>query len=135
MSNDQAKDTSKSTMKTKVCFVTVGATAPFDALIKAIFEPKFIQALHDADYTLLRVQHGHEGQDGVFQRLVGQAKVLDICESCKIDVSGFGFNRDGLDGELRGAKGIGPRGARQEDMIEGAVISHAGQKSTGISQE
>lgn len=134
MGDQPANDDAATGRKTKVCFVTVGATAPFDALIKAIFEPKFLQALHDAGFTLLRIQHGHEGQDGFFQRLAGQPAVLDICENCKIDISGFGFNKDGLDAEIRAAKGIGGREAKQVDMVEGAVISHAGKGTWRLSR-
>ena len=111
--SDNASGPSK---KTKSCFVTVGATAPFDELIKAILEPKFLKALHDADYTELLVQHGYEDQGNLFNRLIGQSNVSEFCKSSKLKVSGFGFDKDGLGKYLRDAKDGG-----------GAVMSHAGQ--------
>jgi beta-1,4-N-acetylglucosaminyltransferase len=116
MGDNVADNAPRSSKKTKFCFVTVGATAPFDALIKAILEPKFLKALHDADYTELLVQHGYEGEDNLFNRLSGQPNVSEFCESSKLRVSGFGFDKDGLDKYLRRAKDAG-----------GTVMSHAGQ--------
>ena len=116
MGDNAADNASGPSKKTKSCFVTVGATAPFDELIKAILEPKFLKALHDADYTELLVQHGYEGQGNLFNRLIGQPNVSEFCKSSKLKVSGFGFDKDGLDNYLRGAKDCG-----------GAVMSHAGQ--------
>src|SRR5436305_11358994 len=72
MGDNVADNASGSSKKSKTCFVTVGATAPFDKLIEAILEPKFLNALHDADYTELLVQHGYEGQGNLFNRLSGQ---------------------------------------------------------------
>jgi hypothetical protein len=116
MGDNVADNASGPSKKTKSCFVTVGATAPFDKLIKAILEPKFLKALHDADYTELLVQHGYEGQGNLFNRLIGQPNVSEFCTSSKLKVSGFGFDKDGLEKYLRGAKDSG-----------GAVMSHAGQ--------
>lgn len=115
MGDNAADNASGPSKKTKSCFVTVGATAPFDELIKAILEPKFLKALHDADYTELLVQHGYEGQGNLFNRLIGQPNVSEFCKSSKLKVSGFGFDKDGLDKYLRSAKDCG-----------GAVMSHAG---------
>jgi beta-1,4-N-acetylglucosaminyltransferase len=116
MGDNVADNTPGPPKKTKSFFVTVGATVPFDELIKAILEPKFLHALHDADYRELLVQHGYEGQDNLFTRLCGQPNVSKFCERSKLKVSGFGFDKYGLDKYLRGAKDAG-----------GAVMSHAGQ--------
>src|SRR3954451_211869 len=116
MGDNVADNASGSSKKSKTCFVTVGATAPFEQLIEAILEPKFLKALHDAHYTELLVQHGYEGQGNLFNRLSGQPNVSEFCENSKLKVSGFAFDKHGLDKYLRGAKDAG-----------GAVMSHAGQ--------
>jgi beta-1,4-N-acetylglucosaminyltransferase len=42
----------------KGCFVTVGATAPFNELVVAALSPKFLSALQAAGYTRLVIQYG-----------------------------------------------------------------------------
>ena len=105
----------------KVCFVTVGATASFDSLIKATLSPPFLEALKTHNYTDLRLQHGKNGQ-----------KVLEEFESSKstmregtqdLNISGFDFKKQGLGSEMRAAKGEG-------NAVEGVVISHAGANSS-----
>jgi beta-1,4-N-acetylglucosaminyltransferase len=125
---DKAAYASDSPRKSKTCFVTVGATAPFDKLIKAILELKFLQALRDADYTNLQVQHGYEGQDNLFNRLSTEYKIAQFCENSHLELTGFGFDKDGLDKYMQGAKVIAPRGTGTDNASEGAVISHAGQR-------
>lgn len=104
----------------KRCFVTIGATAPFDRLLKAVLEPTFLQTLRDHGYTELRVQYGKEGQAifDSFSRTSGSSSN----PSLGLEITGFGFNKDGLTEEMRIAKG-GPGAS------EGAVISHAGSGS------
>ena len=111
----------------KTCFVTVGATAPFDGLIKAILEPKFLKALHDANYTDLKVQHGYESEDNLFSRLSKQTEVSEFCKSSNLKMTGFGFDTEGLDNHIRRAKDSAPRGSKLDNSSEGAVMSHAGQ--------
>lgn len=101
----------------KVCFVTVGATASFDSLIKATLNPTFLEALKTYHYTELRLQHGKDGQkileyfmEGYNTSSEGEQDLL---------VSGFDFNRQGLGSEMRAAKG-------EDSGVEGVVISHAG---------
>lgn len=101
----------------KICFVTIGATAAFDALIRAALSPLFLEALHSHSYTDLRLQYGKDG-----------ATILDDFKARNgvthgLNISGFAFNKQGLGVEMRAAKG-GPNGE------EGVVISHAG-KSKG----
>jgi beta-1,4-N-acetylglucosaminyltransferase len=129
MGDNRAADASGPPRKTKTCFITVGATAPFDGLIKAVLEPKFLQALRDANYTDLQVQHGYEGQDNLFSRLSRQPSISEFCESSHLKLTGFGFDKDGLDKYMRGAKGTAPRGAETDNTSEGAVMSHAGQQA------
>ena len=100
----------------KVCFITVGATASFDALIKATLSPPFLEALKTYHYTHLRLQHGKDGQ-----------KVLEEFGSANsgtqdIKISGFDFNKQGLGSEMRAAKG-------EDGRLEGVVVSHAGNTS------
>jgi len=101
----------------KVCFVTIGATAAFDSLIKAALHPAFLESLQANSYTNLRLQHGKEG--AVVFREFGLMNCQGLKEKYDIDVSGFDFNKSGLVGEMRAAKGGG-------DGAEGVVISHAG---------
>lgn len=101
----------------KVCFVTVGATASFDSLIKATLSPPFLEALKTYHYTELRLQHGKDGQ-----KILEHFKE-DYSSSSEgvqdLLVSGFDFNRQGLGSEMRAAKG-------ENNGVEGVVISHAG---------
>ena len=109
--------------RTKVCFVTVGATAPFDALVKALFRPAFLKALWDAKYTDLRVQHG---KGSAFEGLSKDPKTVDMLKDFKINVSGFDFNPGGLDEEMKKVKGVIVHGSSHAAAGDGAVISHAG---------
>jgi beta-1,4-N-acetylglucosaminyltransferase len=126
MATFDAKDSSK---RAKLCFVTVGATAPFDALIKAILDPAFLCALRAAGYTDLRVQHGHTGDDHVFSNTLGKADISRLLEDLDIVVTGFDFDQNGLGKEFRAAKGLTPHSSRYGNPMEGAVISHAGSGS------
>ena len=110
----------------KTCFVTVGATAPFDALIKAVLEPNFLQALRKANYTKLQIQHGYEAEDNLFSRLSRQAEISEFCKNSNLEVTGFSFDKDGLDTYMRGAKGDAPRGQGTAGAGQGVVMSHAG---------
>ena len=98
----------------KVCFVTIGATAAFDSLIKAALDPVFLRALDKHQYTQLRLQHGKDGAS----LLQNELARLDVNEAVKaaLSISGFDFNENGLQKEMVAAR-------------EGVVISHAGKKS------
>ena len=108
--------TSRKQNPQKVCFVTVGATASFDALIQATLSPPFLEALKSYNYTHLRLQHGKDGQKVLEQFDTTNRGVQDI------NISGFDFNKQGLGAEMRAAKGEGNR-------VEGVVVSHAGSTS------
>ena len=100
----------------KVCFVTVGATASFDALIKATLSPPFLEALKTYHYTHLRLQHGKDGQKVLEEFDPANRGVQDL------SISGFDFNKQGLGSEMRAAKG-------EDNKLEGVVVSHAGNAS------
>ena len=101
----------------KRCFVTIGATASFNSLIRAVLAHGFLQALQDASFTELRIQHGDDGG-----HILKEADLGNIKESYGIEVSGFDFNKAGLDGEMRAVKSNKPES-------EGAIVSHAGSGS------
>lgn len=97
----------------KRLFITIGATAPFNTLICAALSHAFLQALSDAAYTELRVQHGDQGV-----HILGEADLSNIKQRYGITVTGFDFNKSGLEGELKELKNT-----------NGAVVSHAGSGS------
>ena len=105
------------TRQRKLCFVTIGATAAFDSLIKAVLEPAFLQGLQDYGYTTLRLQHGRDGAL-ILKNYVAKLD-CDAKEMCGVEITGFDFNAQGLGVEMRAAKA-------GKDIVEGVVISHAG---------
>lgn len=112
MSTLQQQPTSR-----KLCFVTIGATAAFDSLIKAVLSSEFLQRLHAFGYTDLRLQYGKDGYTILedFRNRYGSKSE----EEFGIHITGFDFNKIGLGSEMRAAKGEGARS-------DGVVISHAG---------
>lgn len=101
----------------KVCFVTVGATASFDSLVKATLSPQFLEALKTHAYTYLRLQYGKDGQKLLEEFKVDKGIISEGAQD--LSISGFDFNKQGLGSEMRAAKGEG-------NSVEGVVISHAG---------
>jgi len=101
----------------KLCFVTIGATASFNSLIRAALSPEFLEALQASGYTNLVLQHGAEGASILkeFHRAFGKINANEW----GINVYGFDFNKEGLGKEMRAAKG-------NPGDAEGVVISHAG---------
>lgn len=111
----------------KLCFVTVGATANFDALIRASASPVFLQALAKHGYTDLLLQYGKDG-DKLLEQLIprdlaGQADGSDdvFRVANGIRIAGFDFKSEGL-----GAEMLAARGSSLGFQREGVVISHAG---------
>ena len=103
-----------SNIKTKkVCFVTIGATAGFNALIQATLSAAFLEALKASGYTDLRLQYGKDGEKFL------KTYQASIEGDAGIKVSGFDFNKEGLGWEMRACKG-------EDGETEGVVISHAG---------
>ena len=107
--------------KSRVCFVTVGATAPFPQLIESCTSRRFLESLKAQGYTKLLIQHGNKGKN-----LSSMVKDLDLdnrdIASSGIELEGFDFNPNGLVEEMRATKG-------QHDARDGVVISHAGSGS------
>ncbi|KAG9632819.1 glycosyltransferase family 1 protein, partial [Aureobasidium melanogenum] len=103
----------------KVCFVTIGATASFSALIRATVSPSFCHSLEQNHYTDLIVQYGADG-DSLFQSLVQDVDANNN-QHTAINVSGFGLDTSGLGQYMKLAKTGGDDGG-----IEGLVVSHAG---------
>ena len=102
----------------KLCFVTIGATAGFDALIRAVLSPPFLAALDENRYTDLRLQYGKDGR-AIFEDFI-QSRRSDSSEvSSGLHVSGFDFDKRGIEGEIKAVKG-GVNG------LEGVMVSHAG---------
>lgn len=100
----------------KICFVTIGATATFDALITACTQPDFLCALHREGYTDLLVQYGNNRK--LWKEAVAANDSLD---RHGVEVSGFSFRESGITAQMQLAKGD-PRDGSQE----GVIISHAG---------
>ncbi|KAL8970686.1 MAG: hypothetical protein Q9183_001396 [Haloplaca sp. 2 TL-2023] len=104
-------------MTQKVCFVTIGATAAFDQLLRAVLASRFLQALQGSGYTTLSLQYGKNGQ-----QILADFDAIAQTEKHNIEVTGFDFNKQGLGREMWAAKA-------GEDREEGVVISHAGSGS------
>jgi beta-1,4-N-acetylglucosaminyltransferase len=101
-------------MSRKTCFVTVGATASFEALIRAIYEPHFLHTLAEHGYTDLTIQCGKGGEqlcDLLLVKAKGQGPY-------GIRVVAFEFTQNMML-EMRVAKAEGER-------EEGVVLCHAG---------
>lgn len=103
-------------MTSKLCFLTVGATASFSALIEAAVSPAFLTALESQGYTELSVQYGQDGKQ-LFEECKAVAQ-----RTSKLTVTGFDLDKVGLGKHMRRAKG-------GKDSAEGVVISHAGEFS------
>lgn len=114
------------TRTSKVCFVTIGATASFDKLVKAVLERSFLQALHDAGYTNLVLQYGKDGGKAIYDGFIATERD-GVKRNIGIKVTGFDFNNTGLGQEMRMAKGDPRTGSE-----EGLVISHAGSKPISL---
>jgi len=99
------------------CFVTIGATAGFKALIDAVLAPKFLQTLSELQYTRLIIQ---AGPDMPHYHAV---KPTSSETSYDIEVSAFDYNKTGLGEQMRGCQGKLPA------VREGIVITHAGSGS------
>ncbi|KAF7508422.1 hypothetical protein GJ744_009275 [Endocarpon pusillum] len=104
----------------KVCFVTIGATASFDKLLKAVLDDPFLEALRRAEYTELLIQYGKEEGKAIYESFISREHD-NVKRTCGINIAGFDFNTNGLGEQMRKAKGHPGNGSK-----EGLVISHAG---------
>lgn len=121
-----------SKMTSKLCFLTVGATASFTALIEAAVSPTFLAALEAQGYTELSVQYGQDGK-----QLFEKCKAAASAASSKVNVTGFDLDRLGLGKHMRRAKGgsgSNSTSTSKESAQEGVVISHAGKLGLSCSQ-
>jgi beta-1,4-N-acetylglucosaminyltransferase len=117
----------------KFCLVTVGATAPFNALVRAALTPQFLSSLYSHEYTNLLIQYGQLGPQH-FTELVSELKDED---KHGIGIHGFDFGRGASwNNLLRAMKGdyadwvvAGSENKAKEKSSRrerGVVISHAG---------
>lgn len=105
-------------MSAKTCFVTIGATASFSALVEAALKSDFVKALEGQGYTDLIVQYGEGGKE------VYEEALKKLGNAGKVKISGFDLDKGGLGRYMRQAKAVG---ASNKDSNEGVVISHAGE--------
>lgn len=104
---------------TKLCFITIGATAGFNALVREVLSAPFLSALAANNYTDLLVQHGRHAETlfADWRAMNG----LTVEQKYGVHVTGFPYNLDGLAEELKAVKKDG-----SVSREEGVVISHAG---------
>ena len=102
------------TYSERFCFVTVGATAAFDALIRAVLDPAFLLALAKDGYTNLLIQFGKDGKE----LFVDLAEAAGRAGTSGVKVQGFDLSPQ-LREVMRVATGVAGR-------REGVVICHAG---------
>lgn len=96
----------------KLCFVTVGATASFEKLLKAVLTSEFLETLAERQYTHLLIQYGYDGKE-IFNDF------LDSGTSCHgITLGGFGF-KPSIERDMIMT-------TEREDQKRGLIISHAG---------
>jgi beta-1,4-N-acetylglucosaminyltransferase len=101
---------------TKICLVTVGATASFNALVAAALSSAFLQALSEAQYTRLIIQYGETGQS-FFEAHLQKARDDAHGElPAGLAIEGFGYRAgDFKEVVQRVTEGVG-----------GMLIAHAG---------
>lgn len=111
---------------TKLCFVTVGATASFEALLFSVLDESFLSALRSFGYTHLLIQYGKDGR-AIFEEFVNNdnSPRAQTQDHHGIQIDGFDFNQTGLTEEMRLAK-ENPTEHRKSGMI----VSHAGEDSS-----
>lgn len=111
----------KSSANQKYCFVTIGATATFDALIKNVMTADFVKALTDAKFTHLRIQYGKD--NGPLYNQLLESLPAGIRDDIHID--GFDVRQDGLEADMLLARGHITREGERTGP-EGLVVAHAG---------
>lgn len=119
----------------KLCFVTIGATASFDALIRTCLAPAFLATLAELGYTDLLLQYGKTGERILDELCPPKQPATAESESGGlrnvggVEIAGFDFSAEGLAVPMRAAKGL--EGGQQS--VEGVVVSHAGRYTTGTA--
>ncbi|KAK3054726.1 N-acetylglucosaminyldiphosphodolichol N-acetylglucosaminyltransferase catalytic subunit alg13 [Extremus antarcticus] len=104
--------------KGKTCFVTIGATAGFSALIEAVLAPTFLPALEAHNYTHLVVQYGKDGET-LYRNCL--QKIVEADRPTTLQISGFTIDPAGLKSHL-----LKTKGHSNPLASPGVVISHAG---------
>ncbi|KAF2003674.1 glycosyltransferase family 1 protein [Amniculicola lignicola CBS 123094] len=99
----------------KICFVTTGATAPFIALIEAVLKPDFLDAIREAGYTRLLVQHGTAKQTFDTGASIASIHLDHNPGGGRLVINGFDFSDNGLVDQFKLVQ-----------KAKGLVISHAG---------
>jgi beta-1,4-N-acetylglucosaminyltransferase len=118
----------------KLCFITVGATANFDLLIRASVDLSFLRYLSLQGYTDLLLQHGKDG-DKLLRELLPDVNfstddplVEDPSAVVNdIKISSFDFRKEGLQKEMLAA-----RGGSLQFREAGVVVCHAGTSATQL---
>ena len=105
----------KWTPDSKLCFVTTGATAPFNALIESVLSPSSLDAMLEKGFTHLLVQYG-SAKDVFTQASAAARSHVHVRDRLVVD--GIDFNPDGLEAQLRLVQ-----------KSKGLAISHAGSGS------
>ncbi|KFY61769.1 hypothetical protein V496_04895 [Pseudogymnoascus sp. VKM F-4515 (FW-2607)] len=104
-------------MPPRTCLITLGATAPFPALLSASLSPAFLSTLSSQGYTHLTLQCGADlvpAQEWI-------TKLAPTLKNLGLSVRAFGFQGGGLGEEMRECKADAGEGRRR-----GCVVSHAG---------
>jgi beta-1,4-N-acetylglucosaminyltransferase len=79
------------------CFVTVGATASFQAILDAVCTREYLKTLGDLEFTHLTVQCGPDLE--YFHKIKPSTEEL---KAMGLGVYAFDFNKKGLGQEMRG---------------------------------
>ena len=97
----------------KECFITVGATATFEQLIRATLSDEVLTKLREKGFTHLNYQYGNSSE--LFHELL-----LKDQKDLRLVINGFGFKPKGLGDDIKRCKRV------DGNSEEGLVISHAG---------
>lgn len=105
----------------KLCFVTVGATAPFPKLLDHVFTDSFFGALNASGFTHLMVQYGKDGEKSFIDFLERYPQGSDKLNRYALTIGGFDFEPSLERWFKMTTKSIQP------ERKLGLVISHAGK--------
>jgi len=95
----------------KECLITTGATAAFPELIEAVLSEACLTKFVESGFTSLNIQYGD---------LEEQFSKLKPTDAKGLKITGFGFNKSGLNKEIRTCQ------AKAGVSEQGLVICHAG---------
>jgi beta-1,4-N-acetylglucosaminyltransferase len=109
----------------RTCLITLGATAPFPALLSVSLSPEFLMTLSSQGYTNLTLQCGADlvpAQEWI-------AKLAPTLENIGLSVRAFGFQGGGLGEEMRECKADASKGRKR-----GCIVSHAGSLTPSFAR-